>query len=474
MLAGCGNDDRDIIVKGDIAARVDKHMTDAEGKGFSGAVLIAKDGKVILARGYGFADKARNLRWTPDTVFDICDLTKLFTAAAALKLEMMDKLSLNDTILKYFERIPILKANIRISQMLTHTTGFPRSIGEANDPITRDEYIRLALGTRIPFKPGDYFRYSNVGYALAGIIIEYVSGGSYEAFLQERLFKPAGMLNTGYLLPEWNRDLIAHGYLRQGEDGGTPLDQTWAEDGPYWHLRASGGMLSSVRDLYRWHLALKGTEILSEEAKEQYFTPRVSMGPRTSAQYGYGWVITTTPRNTTLYSHEGTNGVFSADFRWFAEEDVIIIMAGNATDYPVADYNRQVADLVFGDISLLELEAADILRKAKLLETPVARQALELLKTTAEGNEEGYKGYIESRFAPSFREKLPLAEHIRLLRQMHSELGAAVLEGAEKTGPFACDLTVMSPQTKKKFLIKMTVESKLPNGITGIGIRPVE
>jgi CubicO group peptidase (beta-lactamase class C family) len=267
----------DGTVAGEVAKKIDQRFAELVKKDFSGVILVSQGGKVILAKGYGLANRAEKLPFTTDTVFDIGSITKPFTAAAILRLEMDGKLKVTDSIAKFFKDVPDDKKEITVHQLLTHTAGFRDSLGGDYDKIVRADFVKLAFMSKLRSKPGQSYSYSNVGYSLLGAIIEHVTGESYEHYLHENLFKPAGMTRTGYLLPKWGKNELARGY-KNDKDWGTPLDRAWAEDGPYWHLRSNGGLLSTVGDLYRWTTALKGETVLSKEAKDKMFAPHASEG----------------------------------------------------------------------------------------------------------------------------------------------------------------------------------------------------
>jgi len=332
----------------ELTQKIKAYMNAAHQKGFSGAVLVAREGKIILSRGYGMANREQVVPNTNQTAYLIGSITKQFTAAAILKLQMMGKLHVRDRITKYFTDVPRDKRKITIHHLLTHTSGLPEAIGDDFEPISRDEFIQRALSTKLHHKPGKQYRYSNVGYSLLGAIIEMVSQKPYEVFLNEQLFRPANMLMTGYRLPRWGPDDLAHGY--QGEkDWGTILDKPAAKDGPYWNLRANGGILSSVSDLYQWHKALKDDRILSQEAKRFYYAPHVKEEPEGDTFYGYGWVVATTPRRTKVVVHNGGNGIFSADFRRYLDEDVVIIVCSNIAGQKAWQIAEQIDRIIFGE-----------------------------------------------------------------------------------------------------------------------------
>ena len=230
---------------------------------------------MILAKGYGMANRDKKIRITADTVMCTGSVTKQFTGTAILKLEAQGKLKVTDPITRYFKDVPNDKAGITLHQLLTHSAGFEAELGDDYQKIVRDDFIRLALNSKLRSKPGERYRYSNVGYSLLGAIIEIVTGQSYERYLHDQRFVPTGMMKTGYLLAQWEPNEFPHGYLRDGKDWGTMRDKAWDSDGPYWHLRANGGILSTAGDMYRWHLALLGRRCCRSR-------PKPSISSRTS------------------------------------------------------------------------------------------------------------------------------------------------------------------------------------------------
>ncbi|HEX5871527.1 MAG TPA: serine hydrolase domain-containing protein, partial [Longimicrobium sp.] len=199
----------------------------------------------------------------------------------------------------------------------------------------------------LQWAPGTRYDYSNSGYSLLGMVVEKASGMPYEAYLREKLWGPAGMTRTGYRGVQWRPGELAVGY-RAGERWGTPVDKLWAADGPWWNLRANGGVLSNVADLFRWHRALEGETILNAEAKRKMWTPHVPENPEGSSHYGYGWAIMPTVRNTKLIAHNGGNGIFFADFRRYVDEGVVVLVMSNTTESPAERTLTAVARTVFG------------------------------------------------------------------------------------------------------------------------------
>lgn len=335
------------VVESELGHTLDTYLSRLERLGFSGTVLVAKDGKVVLAKGYGMADREKKIPMTADSVISIGSITKQFTAAAILKLEMEGKLRVEDPISKYLPGVPPDKAAITIHQLLTHTAGLDHDYGPGDfEVVSRDEYVRRVLSAPLILKPGERHEYSNAGYSLLAAIVELVSKQPYERFLHDNLFEPAGMHETGYHIPAWKPGQVAHGY-QDGRDWGTVVGRLTDPSLPYWNLVGNGGIHSTVWDMYRWHEALEGEKILSKEAKAKYTKPYVEEGPGAGSFYAYGWAIFETPRHTRLVAHNGGNGIFAADFRRYVDENTVIYAASTAEPTAIA-LTEVLPAIVFG------------------------------------------------------------------------------------------------------------------------------
>ncbi|MFL1381776.1 MULTISPECIES: serine hydrolase domain-containing protein [unclassified Nocardiopsis] len=242
-----------------------------------------------------------------DTVRDVGSVSKQFTAAGVLRLEMDGELSVEDRVGDFLPGAVGRLGDVSLHRLLTHTGGLVESVGDDYEPLGREELIAAAVAA----EPVEGYLYSNVGYALLAAVIEVVAG-AYEGFLAETLFGPAGMTRTGYVLPEWDDAEVAVEYDAQGVSVGRPYEHPWADDGPYWNLRGNGGILSTARDMLAWHRALDGGEVLSERALEQMFTPHVAEDAEGSSHYGYGWVVLEVEGRTVAW-HNGGNGTAYAE-----------------------------------------------------------------------------------------------------------------------------------------------------------------
>jgi len=458
-----------------LTSKLEEYMSHAEKAGFSGSVLVAKDNQILLAKGYGMADKNKGIPFTAETVSTIGSITKQFTGAGILKLRMMGKLSVKDPISKYFPNVPDDKKEITLHHLLTHTAGFPGALGPDFDPITREEFIKLAMGTPLKREPGTLYEYSNVGYSLLGIIIELVSGKSYEQFLHQNLFKPAGLTHTGYLIPDWDKDNLAHG-TRGDNDWGTLLDHPWLKDGPGWHLRGNGGILSTVKDMYKWHKALEGDLVLGEKEKELYYHPHVREGEGADSFYGYGWALFTTPRNTQLIAHNGGNPYFSADFLRYMDEDVVIIALANTNSYRAWKISEALAQVVFGYDYTLPKKPEPMELKPKTTEpwglpdSITGKRSAALLSALVSQEMEISREFIKNNLAPDFLEEFSLEGHLGQFQKIQEEIGKFELVGAMKTGDYSVRLKVRSISTSRVLQISLDLQSEPPHKIIGIGI----
>ncbi|HEY0457892.1 MAG TPA: serine hydrolase domain-containing protein [Pyrinomonadaceae bacterium] len=343
-------------VRGETGKRIDDYLTSLVDKGFSGAVLAAKKDRIFLAKGYGFVDREKRVPVTPATVFPVGSVTKQFTAAAVVKLEMQGKLKFSDSIAKYLNDVPADKAKITIHQLLTHSSGIPGSVGRCTQEMKRNEFVKMALNSTLDFEPGTRYNYSNAGYNLLAVIVETASGEEFEEYAGKNLFAPAGLKQTGIFVPKYALDNIAVGY-RDGKKWGNVYEKLFDYDYPdrkfYGYEfcgRGSGGMLSTIGDLYRWHKSFAGEKVFSKASKEKIFASYVREGEGATSFYGYGWAIFTTPRKTKLIAHNGNvNDVFEADFRRYTEEDVVLIIITNSLylEQGAIKISPQIAKIIF-------------------------------------------------------------------------------------------------------------------------------
>ena len=348
-------------VSGEEGKKLDAWLAERAKAGFSGVVLAARDGRLVLAKGYGLADREAGTPFRTDTVISVGSVTKQFTAAAIVKLETDGKLSVKDPIAKYYADAPADKRDITLHQLLTHTAGLESDFAGDYDAVDRDAYVGRILASKLRGKPGTDYHYANSGYSLLAAVVEKASGKPYETYLRETLFLPAGMKETGYKQPAWPAPRVAVGYA--GKDRwGTILERKWLPDGPGWALRGNGGIHTTLTDLLRWERVLEGEGgLLSEAARKKLFTAWTPEGPNADSFYGYGWAIFTTPRDGRLIAHDGGNRIFSFDYRRYLEDGLLVFTFANTAEVKAFRMTEDVALLALGmppRPSAAEVEAA--------------------------------------------------------------------------------------------------------------------
>jgi CubicO group peptidase (beta-lactamase class C family) len=312
----------------------------AEQHDFSGALLLAEGDEVRLSEGYGWANIEQEISNTPQTSFYIGSLTKQFTAAAVLILHHRGEFALSDPICEHIPNCPDHWLEITIHQLLTHTSGLPDMSALYTGRNLRNIQYQLAeivgwfMEPPLDFPPGDHFAYSNTGYLVLGYLIEEVSGQSYDSFVQQEIFDPLGMNDSGYLRDE---NELATGYRWYGQTAGW-VNTTLAS--------SAGGLYSTAEDLFRWVRGLHNAVILPQSLVDQMMAAQVTFNeyasapPYESLGYGYAW-FTGTRFDRRVAGHGGSYEGFRALIEYYPDEDVTIIVLTNlenaslsATTYP--------------------------------------------------------------------------------------------------------------------------------------------
>jgi CubicO group peptidase (beta-lactamase class C family) len=331
-----------------LVARIHEYMNRLEGFGYTGGVLVVRDGRVVMTRSYGMANRADNVRADTNTVYNLGSITKQFTAAAILRLEEQGKLRTTDSIARFFPTAPVDKRAITLHQLLTHTAGFNADYSPGDyEETSRNEYMRRMLAAPLRSAPGTQHVYSNAGYSMLAAIVELITGRDYETALRELVLQPAGMRETGYKAPAWAGPRIAHGY-QNGRDWGTIVDRIKPAAAPYWALRGNGGLHTTLGDMARWEAALNDTRVLSDSSRRKFMTGHVAEGPDGVSQYAYGWAVMKTTRGTRLVTHNGGNGIYVAELLRFVDDRVTLFVTSTVSEYTATQAVRTIARIAFG------------------------------------------------------------------------------------------------------------------------------
>ncbi|HKG21904.1 MAG TPA: serine hydrolase [Blastocatellia bacterium] len=321
LLAGTAAAQAPAPVEKQVATADEYLATLVRDRQFAGAALVARDGKVVMSKGYGMADLENGVPNGPRTKFRLGSITKQFTATAIMMLQERGKLSTQDPICKYVGDCPEAWRGVTVRHLLTHTSGIPSYtslpdfVKTMSQPAKLEELIGRFKNRPLEFQPGEKFSYNNSGYVLLGLIIEKVSGQEYESFLRQNIFEPLKMASTGY---DHTGEVLkdrASGYILSGEI---------IENAPYLDMslpHAAGALYSTVEDLYVWDQALYSEKLLSKKSFDEMLTPFKS-------NYGYGWGVNDQYGLRRISHGGGING-FSTFIARYPEEKATIIVLSN-------------------------------------------------------------------------------------------------------------------------------------------------
>jgi CubicO group peptidase (beta-lactamase class C family) len=281
-----------LVVKPEAASRLDELLSQWTRDGiFTGSVLIAQDGVVFLNQGYGLADRQQGIPNTPQTRFHLSSISKQFTAMAVLILQSRGRLNVQDHLCDYIASCPVAWQDITIHQLLTHTSGLsPRlydivenAVLDPESPPDPAYYIEIAGEVPLITRPGEQYIYNNHDYNLLAHIIEQASGQSYAGFLQENIFSPLNMHDSGY---------------EQGSTGGAvgytdSYATTGVEEWPQWPVpNGEGWLYSTSGDLLLWDQTLYTDQLLPQAELEPMFERYILETDYPPFGYGYGWLVT--------------------------------------------------------------------------------------------------------------------------------------------------------------------------------------
>ncbi|WP_424682227.1 serine hydrolase domain-containing protein [Frateuria sp. YIM B11624] len=312
----------------DAVQNADRLMQKYQGDVPGAALLVLKDGKPLLRKGYGLADLERHAKVTPDTDFRLASVSKQFSAAAILLLAEDGKLKLDDSIRHWLPSLPATTDKVTLKQLLDHTGGLidyedlipPNQTAQLDD---QDVLRMLSATPRSYFPPGSAYRYSNTGYVLLGLVVEKASGQTLQDFLKQRIFTPLHMDHT--LLYVHDAKTVPHRAYGYSWTKGRWLrtDQSLTSA-----TRGDGGIYSNIDDLSRWDAALYDDRLLSDASRKAAFSPHVKVtGEPYEASYGYGWRIT----GDTLWHSGESIGFRNVIVRW-PKQHLTVILLSNRND----------------------------------------------------------------------------------------------------------------------------------------------
>jgi CubicO group peptidase (beta-lactamase class C family) len=302
---------------------------------FSGNVLIAKEGKIIFEKSYGYADINTKQLNTAATEFRVGSLTKMFTSAAILQLAEKGKLSLTDPVNKYIPDFAY-GDSVKIINLLSHTSGITGHT-DSPEPATLKESVEKFRYQPLAFKPGSRFEYNNFNYILLSYIAEKTSGVPFPKLIQSLVLAKAGMTHSGLDTKNRTSSAKAHGYTTN------PATAEWmqANEGNVAIAAGAGALYSTLGDLYKWSLSVSKHSVLHDSLLNLALTPIQN-------NYGLGWMTTNTFGRKQI-GHTGSIPGFIANFMKFPDQDVTIILLSNYEDINGGQLSKDLAAVTFGE-----------------------------------------------------------------------------------------------------------------------------
>lgn len=305
------------------------------------ALAVAQNSGMLAVQGYGYAEMEHRARVRPDTIFELASLTKQLTATAIMALVEDGTLTLNACLGAVLPGLPASWRPITVRQLLTHTAGLPdesalpalATLGQ--QPPTPDALLAAMAPIPMAATPGTMFAYNNVGYFLLGLLIEAISGMSYDAFLRTRFFTPLGMTATRLNDRQCLMPRRARGYRMQ-DDGVCHVHPVSP------HIAyAAGGVVSTVNDLTRWMAALHAGQVVRPETLQQMWTP-ATLADGTMIPYGLGWHLEQI-RGRKIVHHAGSIAGFATGILHLPEEHLTLIGLSNLERFDMAGLLRCLA-----------------------------------------------------------------------------------------------------------------------------------
>jgi CubicO group peptidase (beta-lactamase class C family) len=328
-------------------------------KQFMGTVLVARDQTVILDKAYGFANLEWSVQNTPTTKFRLGSITKQFTSACVFLLQERGKLKIDDPVKKYMPDAPAAWDKITIYHLLTHTSGipsftsFPDYHSTEATPTTPEQLVARFRDKPLEFQPGGKWNYSNSGYVLLGYLIEKISGQTYEKFVQENIFTPLGMKDSGY---DSNSEIIVHrasGYTpsKDGVENAGYIDMTIP--------LSAGALYSTTEDLLRWEQGLFGGKVLSPASLLKMTTPFLN-------DYACG-VAVHVEKGHKLIDHGGGIEGFNTQLSYYPDDKLTIIALSNLNGSAPGAIATNLAATIHGEKVVLPSERKEIKLPTKTL-----------------------------------------------------------------------------------------------------------
>lgn len=316
-----------------------------------GAMLLMKDTTIVYSKGIGLSDLITKEEITTKTLFNIGSISKTFVSNAILILQSQGKLSVEDSLLKYFPSFKNkrIAEKVKIKHLLTHTSGLPDNRQVARDSIfflTADDaqnWFPITQTDSLEFEPGTNYQYSNPGFNALALIIEQVAGQKWQQFAEENIFRPSGMSASTITDGPHPQSGVSHGY--------TKINGHWMEDDfgeePTFCAAGNGGVWSSVEELAKYELALRQGSFLDRPSLDE--SAKIKSFPHWAGEkdpfIGWSWFIDKTSDGEKIICHTGHQGGFASYYVSIPGKKIFFVVLYNAP-YDVYAFREKVLDLL--------------------------------------------------------------------------------------------------------------------------------
>lgn len=429
---------------------IDDRMKAEEAAGFSGILLVVRDGKIAHHAGYGLADRDSGREVTPDTIFAIGSVPIDFTFVSILQLINEGKLNRDDPITKFFDNVPQDKREITLDHLMSGESGLPdfHDLPTDRDPdhawIDRDEAVRRIMNQQLLFEPGTDSRHSHSAWGLLAAILEVASGQSYQDYTREHIYVPASMPDTGFNGDKLPDDRVAIGYGARS-DGQTNAPPYWGQTS--WLVMGSGGQVSTARDLNNYLDAVHDGTLAGPDAARTMYGDASGVA---SAGDMYGYSVRMS----------------------FAPKDRFILIC-NSADMTRSDFRRRF-NALSQDLHALTRSAADERHTATALAPQEReRRAMAWVKTVGQPDADAYVR-INRQYRPLADSEAAQAELDATRRKQHAgfyrDFGKLQSIRVLTNTPTLVEIEGQSPNTDAWITFGFTFQPTEPHHITGVSI----
>ncbi|MEZ4962185.1 MAG: serine hydrolase domain-containing protein [Saprospiraceae bacterium] len=313
----------------------------------SGCILIARGGRVLFEKYWGLADIESGRKINAGTLFGMASGSKMFTAIAIMQLQEQGKLKLSDPLTKYFPDFPHKEwaGRTTLQHLLSHTSGIAEYWTKENEPAMLafddwHQFLPLIYKEGFQFEPGTESGYSNSNYMLLGAIVEKTSGQDYYTYMEEHILKKAGMSQSGWFNFSDEKLPLAVPYARDGKGG-------WTAAKHFKKGSPAGGCYSNPADMWQFLKALKTNQLISAASLKDMTTDKTA-GVKDAQPYGLGFILEQHAQEPT-FGHGGITGGVNFEFRYFPQQDILLVVFNNQNNGAYDDLKRNTVKLISGE-----------------------------------------------------------------------------------------------------------------------------